>query len=355
MHKKLLLLLAPLMLFLASCTESASYNNLSDIDGQRIGVVGQTADVGLITHHFPSSEVVTYDKSLSLFLDMETGRCDVAILHQEVAADVLSRNSDYASLGLLPAPNNEGLLSVVVPRNQIAPQGDQAIDEKGWWQTMQERIHRNLFSNEAWQLILGGLYTTIIIFIFAALVAIALGALLAYMAINHRWTWLYKPLDWFVYTIHDVPSVVLMMFFYYVLFAGQMNGILVSIIALGVYTSGSLAKIFKIHILQVGKEQMEAGRMLGFTSRQCYRYIILPQAAKAMLPLVVAELKVQLRATSYAGYIAQRDLVKAVDAIRGLTFDALVPLVLVSVLYLLLSWMIAHGMELLYHKLFHHD
>lgn len=237
----------------------------------------------------------------------------------------------------------------------LVADSDALSGEQGWWQTLPQRIEHNLFSDDAWRLILGGLYTTVVIFVFAALLAFLLGALLAYMAIKHRWPWLYKPLDWFVSTIHDVPSVVLMMFFYYVLFAGQMNGIVVSIIALGVYTSGSLAKIFKIHILQVGREQLEAGRMLGFSERQCYRHIILPQAAKTMLPLVVAELKVQLRATSYAGYIAQKDLVKAVDAIRGLTVDAFVPLLVVSILYLILSWLIAHGVELLYHKLFHYD
>lgn len=40
-----------------------------------------------------------------------------------------------------------------------------------------------------------------------------------------------------------------------------------------------------------------------------------------LLPLVVGEMKVLLRATSYAGYIAQKDLVKAVDSIRAQTED----------------------------------
>ena len=95
--------------------------------------------------------------------------------------------------------------------------------------------------------------------------------------------------------------------------------------------------------------------MLGFTPRQIYRYIILPQAVKSMLPLVIGEMKVLLRATSYAGYIAQKDLVKAVDAIRAQTFDAFVPLLIVGLIYLVLSWMIARLFNLLYIKLFRHD
>ena len=138
-------------------------------------------------------------------------------------------------------------------------------------------------------------------------------------------------------------------------FSASLNGILVSIIALGVYTSGTLTKIFKIHIKQVGKEQYEAGRMLGFTPKQIYRLIILPQAVKSMLPLVVGEMKVLLRATSYAGYIAQKDLVKAVDSIRTQTEDVFLPLLFISLLYLFLSWLIVKVFHLLHVKLFCYD
>ena len=212
-----------------------------------------------------------------------------------------------------------------------------------------------LFSQDMWSLILGGLKNTVVIFVFAAILAILLGAVLAYLSISHKWPWLYKPLSWFVMTIHDVPAVALMMFFYYVVFAGEMNGIFVSIIALGVYTSGSLVKVFKVHILQVDRGQIEAGRALGLTKAQCYRHIVLPQAVKSMLPIFPGHLKQQLRATSYAGYIAQKDLIKAVSAVREQYDDTFLPLVIVSILYLILSWMISQVIQFLYIKFFKYD
>ena len=224
-----------------------------------------------------------------------------------------------------------------------------------WLQDWQQQIYRNFLTDDALHLILSGFQNTLIIFFFGAIWALLLASLLTYLYINHKWQWLFRPLNWFVSTIHDVPAVVLMMFFYYVIFSGSLNGVVVSIIALGVYTSGALTKIFKIHIKQVGKEQYEAGRMLGLTSKQIYRLIILPQAVKDMLPLVVGEMKVLLRATSYAGYIAQKDLVKAVDSIRSHTGDALLPLLFVSILYLFLSWMIVKLFHLLNVKFFSHD
>lgn len=224
-----------------------------------------------------------------------------------------------------------------------------------WLQDWKQQIYRNFLTDDALHLILTGFQNTLVIFFFGAIWALILASFLTYLYINHKWQWLYRPLQWFVATIHDVPAVVLMMFFYYVIFSASLNGIIVSIIALGVYTSGTLTKIFKIHIKQVGKEQYEAGRMLGFTSKQIYRLIVLPQAVKSMLPLVVGEMKVLLRATSYAGYIAQKDLVKAVDSIRTQTEDVFIPLLFVSLLYLFLSWMIGKIFHLLYVKFFCYD
>ena len=224
-----------------------------------------------------------------------------------------------------------------------------------WLQDWKQQIYRNFLTDDALHLILTGFQNTLVIFFFGAIWALILASFLTYLYINHKWQWLYRPLQWFVATIHDVPAVVLMMFFYYVIFSASLNGIIVSIIALGVYTSGTLTKIFKIHIKQVGKEQYEAGRMLGFTSKQIYRLIVLPQAVKSMLPLVVGEMKVLLRATSYAGYIAQKDLVKAVDSIRTQTEDVFIPLLFISLLYLFLSWMIGKIFHLLYVKFFCYD
>lgn len=339
---------------LVSCTGEQCYENIADLAQERVGILENEKSDSIITEHLPDVEIIDYDKPLNLFLEIEAGRCDAAIVPEDLATQLLARNSDYASLGSIFV-DDETRLSVVVPRDRIAIDGADEQSDDTWWGNVHDKVHRNLLAKDAFNLILGGLYTTVVIFIFAAILAILLGAFLAYMEITHRWPWLLKPLALFVRIVHEVPSVVLMMFFYYAVFAGMLHGTIVSIIALGIYASEPLSKIFEVHITQVGREQFEAARMLGLTSRQAYRYVILPQAAKTMLPLVCGELKLLLSSTSYAGYIAQRDLVKAVDAIRGLTFDAFMPLLIISLLYLILSWMIGKGLDLLYAKLFIND
>ena len=83
-----------------------------------------------------------------------------------------------------------------------------------WLQDWQEQIYRNFLTDEALHLILSGFQNTIVIFFWGAIWALLLATFLTYLHINHKWQWLYRPLHWFVATIHDVPAVVLMMFFY---------------------------------------------------------------------------------------------------------------------------------------------
>lgn len=342
-----------ILIFCGGCTSKNTYEDVSDIQGKKLGVLKSDVNKEDVKEIFPQAKVTVYDKVLSLFLDLEGNLCEAALLTENEANLIVQRNQDYVILGNVFTPDGDEIYVVVARKHVALSEDDDA--NISWLQSIKGTLSRNLFNEDALQLIWGGFKTTIIIFFFGAILAMILGAFLTYLSITHKYPWLYKPLSWFVMTIHDVPSVVLMMFFFYVVFNGMMNGILVSIIALGIYTSGGLYKIFKIHIAQVGKEQLEVGRMLGVSSFKCYRYIILPQAVKTMLPLVGGEMKLLLRATSYSGYIAQKDLVKAVDTIRGFTYDAFVPLLLVSLLYLLLSWLIVKSLDYLSKKLFNND
>lgn len=354
MKNIILYALSVALAFLVSCTGEQCYDEIADLDQKRIGILNNKAAESSVAAQFPEAEILHYSKPLTLFLEIEANKCDAALVSEGTATQLLTRNSDYGSLGKIETADG-GCLSVIVPRSMISADNIDAMGDENWWGSVHSKIHRNLFAKDAMLLILGGLYTTVVIFVFAAILAILLGAFLAYLEITHKWKWLYKPLHIFIATIHEVPSVVLMMFFYYAVFAGMLHGTLVAIIALGIYASEPLSKIFEVHITQVGKDQLEAARMLGLKPKQAYRYVILPQAVKTMLPIVGDQLKALMRSTSYAGYIAQTDLVKAADAIRGLTYDSFVPLLIISLLYLILAWLIGKSLDLLYAKLFIND
>ena len=54
-----------------------------------------------------------------------------------------------------------------------------------------------------------------------------------------------------------------------------------------------------------------------------------------------------LKSTSIVGYIAIQDVTRASDLIRSRTFDALIPLVIVTILYFVLAWLLRKLLNLI--------
>ena len=96
--------------------------------------------------------------------------------------------------------------------------------------------------------------------------------------------------------------------------------------------------------MSVDAGQFEAGRSIGFNYVLTMRWIIIPQAFKAVLPSLANEFIALLKETAVCGYIGLMDLTKGGDVIRGRTFSAFMPLIAVALIYLLLvlfiSWLI---------------
>jgi ABC-type amino acid transport system permease subunit len=77
----------------------------------------------------------------------------------------------------------------------------------------------------------------------------------------------------------------------------------------------------------------------------------LPQAFKNVLPALANEFIVLLKETSVSGYIALQDLTKGGDIIRGRTYDALMPLLAVALIYLVMVVFLSKGVTLLERRL----
>ena len=103
--------------------------------------------------------------------------------------------------------------------------------------------------------------------------------------------------------------------------------------------------------MSVDKGQMEAGRSLGLSYSQTMRLVILPQAFKNVLPAMGNELITLLKETSISGYIGLVDLTKGSDIIRSITYDAMMPLGVVALIYLAIVVALSMGVRRLEKKL----
>ena len=124
---------------------------------------------------------------------------------------------------------------------------------------------------------------------------------------------------------------------YFFIFAAPGSSKLLSaILAFGINSGAYVAEIFRSGIMSIDNGQFEAGRSLGFNYAQTVWYIILPQAFKNVLPALCNEFIALLKETSVSGFIALQDLTRGADVIRSRTYNPVLPLFTVALVY----WMI---------------
>ena len=113
----------------------------------------------------------------------------------------------------------------------------------------------------------------------------------------------------FLEFIRNIPLLVLLYLFYYVL--GPIFGFdryTASILCLGVFHSVLISEIFRAGIEAVAKGQWEAATSIGMSKGQAYRYIILPQSIRFMLPPMTGEVVHMVKSSAIVSVIAVAEL-----------------------------------------------
>lgn len=221
------------------------------------------------------------------------------------------------------------------------------------------KLHETFIESGLFRYIPEGLKNTAIITLGALLLGVIIGSLIAvvkYFAEDSRSLKPFSVLcDIYTTVIRGIPMVVLLMLFYYVILASTQNGIVVAIIAFGINSGAYMAELIRSGINAVDKGQMEAGRSLGMSKLQTMMKIIFPQAVKYILPAIGNEMIALLKETSVAGYVAIIDITYAFDIIRNNTYDAVNPLIIVALVYLVIVVILTQLLGLLERRLNKND
>ena len=187
-----------------------------------------------------------------------------------------------------------------------------------------------------------GLGVTMELSLYGVMIGIALGLVLALMRLSRFRILGFNPLSAlsgaYIDIMRGTPVVVQLLIFSFVIFAGVKSTsprlkILIGALAFGCNSAAYVAEIIRGGILSVDHGQTEAGRSLGLTYGQTMRRIILPQAAKNVIPSLCNELIVLVKETSVVGYIGGLDLTKVGEQIRQATFVMFLPLFAVALIY----------------------
>ena len=215
---------------------------------------------------------------------------------------------------------------------------------------MLNSFYNNLIAEDRYRMILDGLQVTLVITVCAVIVGTILGGLVCWMRMSRR-AWLQKVAKVYIDIMRGTPVLVVLMLMYYVIMAPlEATGVVVAIVTFGMNTAAYIGEMLRSGIEGVDKGQTEAGLALGYTPRQTFIKIVLPQVVKSVMPVYQGETISLLKGTSIVGYIAVADMTRASDLIRSRTFDAFLPIIFTAIIYFFMAWLIGQLLKSLVEK-----
>lgn len=164
------------------------------------------------------------------------------------------------------------------------------------------------FSN-VWLGILKALGNTLAAFGLAAVGSLVLGFVLAIGRLSDH-AWVRVPVTMITELFRAVPVLIFMMLMYYGLptIGVRMEPYWAVVIALVAYNGSVLAEALRAGVESLPRGQKEAGFAIGLRKGGVMRLVLLPQAVRAMLPVIVSQLVVTLKDTALGFIITYPEL-----------------------------------------------
>ncbi|MEO8278195.1 MAG: amino acid ABC transporter permease [Ideonella sp.] len=194
------------------------------------------------------------------------------------------------------------------------------------------------FSFLTWQVfsgfVLKGLIFSVQLTLISMVGGIVLGTLLALMRLSGN-KWLVMPAAAYVNTLRSIPLVMVILWFFLLipLLIGRPMGAEVSaIITFTVFEAAYYSEIMRAGIQSVSRGQVHAGYAVGMTYPQCMQLIVLPQAFRNMLPVLLTQTIILFQDTSLVYAIGAYDLLKGFE-IAGKNFNRPVETYLVAAVF----------------------
>lgn len=188
------------------------------------------------------------------------------------------------------------------------------------------------------RLMLEGLGPTIQIFFFTLLFSMPLGLLVAFGAMS-RYRVVSAPVKLYILIMRGTPLMLQLFAIYFAL--PQILGVNIGrmpscILAFSLNYAAYFAEIYRGGILSIEQGQYEAGKVLGFTNRQVFFRIVLPQVAKRILAPVSNEVITLVKDTALATAIAISELFRVAknETSRAASIQ---PLFIAALFYLLMN------------------
>jgi polar amino acid transport system permease protein len=149
--------------------------------------------------------------------------------------------------------------------------------------------------------------------------------------------------------IRDTPLLIQLFFLYYVLpmYGIVLPAFLTGALALGLQYSAYTSEVYRGGLDAVPRAQWEAATALNLTRGRTYRDIVIPQAIPRILPAMGNYLVSMLKDTPVLSVVTVLDMLGLANMIGDRTFEYLVPLSMVGLIFLILTLICSAGLHVL--------
>ena len=213
------------------------------------------------------------------------------------------------------------------------------------------------FSFYNWDLIsnfvLKGLYFSLMLTVVATIGGVLLGTVLALMRLSGK-PWLVVPATIYVNGMRSIPLVMVILWFFLLMPAiiGRPIGAeLSAIITFIAFEAAYFSEIMRAGIQSVSRGQVFAGQAMGMTYGQNLRFVILPQALRNMLPVLLTQTIILFQDTSLVYAIGAYDMLKGFE-VAGKNFGRPIEAYLAAaVLYFVMCYALSWSVKRLHQRI----
>ena len=187
--------------------------------------------------------------------------------------------------------------------------------------------------------VLKGFLFSLQLTLIAMIGGIALGTLIALMRLSGK-RWLVMPAAAYVNTLRSIPLVMVILWCFLLIPGGFYGAIagdfgrthrseISAIVTFTIFEAAYYSEIMRAGIQSVSRGQVHAGYAVGMTYAQCMKLIVLPQAFRNMLPVLLTQTIILFQDTSLVYAIGAYDLLKGFE-VAGKNFNRPVETYLVA-------------------------
>ena len=223
-----------------------------------------------------------------------------------------------------------------------------------FFQTFFFKFYQAFLESSRWTQYLKGVGTTLLVTAMALVIGICLGVVVPLIRPAHdqQRPGRHNPVlavlniicKIYITVIRGTPMMVQLLIMGLVIFANSRNFTMVGALTLGINSGAYVSEIIRGGLMSLDPGQAEAGRSLGLNYFQTMRFIVVPQAFKAILPALGNEFIILLKDTSLITVIGGKERLYAARGVMNRTYEQMFPLLGTACIYLVLviifSWLL---------------